>query len=68
MLPKLNIKLLPTISLAFVDRLACGDKLDFGCRKGTVINHRLTWSGVSLPWMAFGYELKMGFAFLQYCG
>lgn len=50
----------------FVDRLArlgVGDKLDFellGEAEPWIKNTTdSTWSGVSLPWMAFGYELKM---------
>jgi cell division protein FtsI (penicillin-binding protein 3) len=50
----------------FVDRLArlgVSDKLDFellGEAKPWIKNtNDSTWSGVSLPWMAFGYELKM---------
>ena len=50
----------------FVDRLArlgVSDKLDFellGEANPWIKNtNDSTWSGVSLPWMAFGYELKM---------
>jgi len=50
----------------FVDRLArlgVSDKLDFellGEASPWIKNtNDPTWSGVSLPWMAFGYELKM---------
>lgn len=50
----------------FVDRLArlgISDKLDFellGEAEPWIKNtDDPTWSGVSLPWMAFGYELKM---------
>jgi len=50
----------------FVDRLArlgVSDKLDFellGEAEPWIKNtDDPTWSGVSLPWMAFGYELKM---------
>jgi len=50
----------------FVDRLArlgVSDKLDFellGEAEPWIKNtNDKTWSGVSLPWMAFGYELKM---------
>ena len=50
----------------FVDRLArlgVSDKLDFellGEAEPWIKNtNDPTWSGVSLPWMAFGYELKM---------
>jgi cell division protein FtsI (penicillin-binding protein 3) len=50
----------------FVDRLArlgINDKLDFellGEAEPWIKNtDDPTWSGVSLPWMAFGYELKM---------
>ena len=50
----------------FVDRLArlgISDKLDFellGEASPWIKNtDDPTWSGVSLPWMAFGYELKM---------
>ena len=50
----------------FVDRLArlgVRDKLDFellGEAEPWIKNtNDPTWSGVSLPWMAFGYELKM---------
>jgi len=50
----------------FIDRLArlgVSDKLDFellGEAEPWIKNtNDSTWSGVSLPWMAFGYELKM---------
>ena len=50
----------------FIDRLArlgISDKLDFellGEAEPWVKNtNDSTWSGVSLPWMAFGYEIKM---------
>ena len=50
----------------FVDRLArlgVSDKLEFellGEANPWIKNtNDTTWSGVSLPWMAFGYELKM---------
>ena len=50
----------------FIDRLArlgISDKLDFeliGEAEPWIKNtNDSTWSGVSLPWMAFGYEIKM---------
>ena len=50
----------------FIDRLArlgVSDKLDFeliGEAEPWIKNtNDSTWSGVSLPWMAFGYEIKM---------
>ena len=50
----------------FIDRLAClgiSDRLDFeliGEAEPWIKNtNDSTWSGVSLPWMAFGYEIKM---------
>ena len=50
----------------FIDRLArlgVTDKLDFeliGEAEPWIKNtNDSTWSGVSLPWMAFGYEIKM---------
>lgn len=50
----------------FIDRLArlgVSDKLDFeliGEAAPWIKNtNDSTWSGVSLPWMAFGYEIKM---------